>query len=672
VELSSYRVRNFRSINDSGPITVGRTTTLVGRNESGKSNLLLALYSLNPPAGIQPLVPIKDFPRHQALTDCDDQTPVLQTTWMLTPEESAALRALWPRAQSVRQVHISRDYRGLRQVDFVGLPDLPFSVTRAQQLWSQVVIGVDSMSQATPEPQRATLLGARRIIETSLQSQAGRGAIALAVKTAGDQLHAAIVAAGWELPSAQEEALAELCDIAEWTASEEPVRAQAVEWTLKRLPTFVYLDEYPQFEGHQDIAAYLARKAQGKITAADRNFEKVCKVTGIVPSLFQELYTKGDHATRNQLANRAGAILTRELRRLWKDRALKVRFSADGQHLDTLISDPNAAYDVEVNLDERSRGFRWFYSFFVTFAADTKDGGTGGAILLLDEPGLYLHSASQTDLVGYLRSELPNQILYTTHSPFMVPVADLESVRTVTIDGEAGTTVSDSPQGDEKTLFPLRAALGLSLGRSLFSAPDNLVVEAITDYWYLSAASEYLRSLGLPGLPAGLAITPAGGAQKISHLVALLASEPRNGLVLLGGEAQVEWTDGGLARSALIRDDQVVFVGAAFGGVDSRAADLEDLLDSEVYWDLVRTAYTRELAGTGLTLNDTIARIVPRYEAAFSQRGIAFEKSRPAREFLARVALSPSSVITPTAQGRFSRLFAAIGGVRSKPPGAAR
>jgi len=672
VELSSYRVRNFRSINDSGPITVSRTTTLVGRNESGKSNLLLALYSLNPPEGVQALVPIKDFPRHRALTDCTDQTPVVDSTWMLTAEESAALRALWPRAQSVRQVHISRDYRGLRQVMFVGLPDLPFSVTRAQQLWAQVVVGVDSMSQATPEPQRASLMSAKRTIETSLQSEAGRGAIALAVKSAGDQFRAALVAAGWELPPAQEEALAELCDIAEWTASEEPVRAQAVEWTLKRLPTFVYLDEYPQFEGHQDIAAYLARKAQGQITAADRNFEKVCRLTGIVPSTFHELYTKGDHATRNQLANRAGAVLTRELRRLWKDRALKVRFSADGTHLDTLISDPNGAYDVEVNLDERSRGFRWFYSFFVTFAADTKDGGNAGAILLLDEPGLYLHSASQADLVAYLRAELPNQIIYTTHSPFMVPVSDLDSVRTVSIDNEAGTTVSDTPQGDAKTLFPLRAAIGLSLGQSLFNSPDNLVVETITDYWYLSAASEYLRTLGLPGLPAGLAITPAGGAQKISHLVALLASEPQDGVVLLGGDAQLEWTNGGVARSTLIREDRVVFVGVALGAPGGRAADLEDLLDTEVYWDLVRTAYTRELAGTGLTLNDTIPRIVQRYETAFQERGVTFEKARPAREFLARVALSPSSVITPSAQGRFSRLFAAIGGVRTRPPGAAR
>ena len=62
MELIEYRILNFRSINDSGPITVGKTTALVGRNESGKSNLHLALVSLNPAGGIKPLNPIKCQP----------------------------------------------------------------------------------------------------------------------------------------------------------------------------------------------------------------------------------------------------------------------------------------------------------------------------------------------------------------------------------------------------------------------------------------------------------------------------------------------------------------------------------------------------------------------------------------------------------------------------------
>jgi hypothetical protein len=103
------------------------------------------------------------------------------------------------------------------------------------------------------------------------------------------------------------------------------------------------------------------------------------------------------------------------------DRSLKVRFNVDGTHFDTLISDPTSTYYVEVNLDERSRGFRWFFSFYITFAADADGGAAKDAILLMDEPGLYLHIQSQKDLLAHWITDFDNQIIYTTHSPFMVP-----------------------------------------------------------------------------------------------------------------------------------------------------------------------------------------------------------------------------------------------------------
>jgi len=78
------------------------------------------------------------------------------------------------------------------------------------------------------------------------------------------------------------------------------------------------------------------------------------------------------------------------------------------------ISDPTQVFDVEVNLDERSRGLRWFFSFYITFSADTNGGAAKNAILLLDEPGLFLHIESQKDLQSHFEQDFDNQILYTT------------------------------------------------------------------------------------------------------------------------------------------------------------------------------------------------------------------------------------------------------------------
>lgn len=383
------------------------------------------------------------------------------------------------------------------------------------------------------------------------------------------------------------------------------------------------------------------------------------------PEKLQELLQSNDQETRGQLANRAGAIVTTAIRKRWNDRKLKVRFNLDAQHFDTLISDPNSTYDVEVNLDERSRGFQWFFAFYVVFAADTEDGEADGAILLLDEPGLYLHARSQGDLLRHLEDDFYNQIVYTTHSPFMVPTHQLDWVRTVNIGEEEGTTVSNDPNGDARTLFPLQAALGYDLAQSLFVGPNNLVVEGVTDFWILSAVSAYLKEQGKVGLDERLTITPAGGAQKIHYMVALLTSEKLKVLVLFDDEKDAKRTRDDLLKGKLIRSDNVVFASEAFENAPAEA-DIEDILDPQVYDALVGEAYAQELKGKTLTLNDHVPRIARRYEAAFDVLSIDFHKTRPARLFLQKMANDPSSVLPAGSEGQFERLCKAINAALEK------
>ena len=122
MELKSFRVRNFRSINDSGEIDVSRITALLGRNESGKSNVLRALHSLNPADGFKALSPIKDFPRHRKLSECSDNTPVVDSTWQLTEYEQQHLAEVWPAAQGVSEVTVGRRYGDSRYIG-IDAPD---------------------------------------------------------------------------------------------------------------------------------------------------------------------------------------------------------------------------------------------------------------------------------------------------------------------------------------------------------------------------------------------------------------------------------------------------------------------------------------------------------------------------------------------------------------------
>ena len=659
MKLESFRVRNYRSINDSGEISVSRITALLGRNESGKSNLLRALHSLNPIAGFEALRPIKDFPRHRRLEECAEDTPVLSTTWILGDDDKEALIEVLPRATEVSKVVIGRSYGKSRTVEFPELKAIPFDETDTKSKVKKVAAAVRAAAQKQETP--STLDAAADAFETAASATRLRDTWASQTVAAAKALRTALAGADADLTDKQEEVLSELEELAENIVGDKDGQQQARNWAVGAIPKFIYVDEYPELDGHQDISAYIQRKSQGRLEDSDQNFEKLCKVAGLNPDELQKLHGQNDHETRNQLANRASAVVTGEIKRLWKDRALKIRFNLDAHHIDTIISDPTSTYDVEVNLNDRSRGFQWFFAFYITFSADTDGGHAENAVILLDEPGLYLHAKSQSDLLHHLEVDFTNQILYSTHSPFMVPTHALDSVRTVNIAEEVGTTVTNDPTGDARTLFPLQAALGYDLAQSLFVGPNNLVVEGVTDFWIMSAVSAYASEKGRTALSTSLTMTPAGGAQKVSYMVALLTSEALNVLVLLDTERDSKATKDELLKAKLIRDQNVVFVSEAFSSPPSEA-DIEDLLDPAVYEALVRESYSKELKGKALKLNANIPRIAKRIEAGLADLEIPFHKTRPTRLLLKKMASEPENVLPEHSLEKFEALFALING----------
>ncbi len=661
MDLLSFRIWNFRSINDSGSIDVAQITALLGRNESGKSNLLRALQSLNPAEGFKPLNPIKDFPRHRRLEECKDDTKVNSTRWRLADNEQKELIDILPRAMSVKELEIGRYYKAQRWVYFLGLPKLEFEENPIKEKIKKIVPAVQAASDKLGVDAKDQL--GRAVAQFEVEAAFIKDSMVWAKKAinAVDLLRRALTAVDSKLTDKQLADIGWLKEHANFIVNDDECQAKAREWAVSKLPTFIFLDEYPELKGHQNIAEYLAhKKSPSQLTDGDHNFEKLCKVAGLQPEKLDELFNKNDQESRNQLANRAGAVITSEIKRLWKDRPLKIRFNLDAQHFDTFISDPNATYDVEVNLDERSRGFKWFLSFYITFAADTKGGKAQDAILLLDEPGLYLHARSQSDLLAHLKDDFGNQIIFTTHSPFMVPIHDLDAVRTVSIDESSGTTVTNDPTGDSRTLFPIQAALGYNLSQSLFVGPNNLVVEGVTDYWILSSVADYFNEAGRMTLSQDLTITPAGGAQKVSYMVALLTSEELNVLVLLDAENAAKSTKNDLVKTKLIHEENVVSVLEAFSANPPIEADIEDLLDPAVYEKLVRESYVNELKGKTFSLDSKIPRIVKRVEAAFKSLGMDFHKTRPARLLLNKMASDPKAIITRDTADRFEAIFAVI------------
>lgn len=270
----------------------------------------------------------------------------------------------------------------------------------------------------------------------------------------------------------------------------------------------------------------------------------------------------------------------------------------------------NKALGVSLPLKNRSKGFNWFFSFLVWFKKIQED-KNNNYILLLDEPGLNLHASAQNSLLKFLNDLSEDyQIIYTTHSPFMIKSENLNKVRTV-LETDKGSVISDSIQEkDPNTLFPLQAALGYNLAQNLYISPKNLLVEGVSDLIYLQTMSAIVESIGKEGLRTDITIVPTGGLEKVATFISLLRSNELQSVCLLDsftdpkGKAKLE----NLVAQKIINQKNIRFFHEFLDNKEK--ADIEDLFTKNDYLKLFNTAFSEYSDIEEANLNNAIEAIL--------------------------------------------------------------
>lgn len=429
-----------------------------------------------------------------------------------------------------------------------------------------------------------------------------------------------------------------------------------VKYLSPNLPKFMYYDDYYSLPSRVSLT-----KLEENFTDSAR---KTAKALLELADIDIETLTKSDNFEEFIAELEATeAIISAELFKYWKtNKNLKILFRIDKKeetdgYNSTRIVDrileirvQNQRTGVSLPLENRSKGFNWFFSFLVWFMKIQEKRDTT-YILLLDEPGLNLHAKAQNDLLKFI-FDLSNdyQIIYTTHSPFMIETDKLNKVRTV-FEKKDGTTISDSVQEkDPNTLFPLQAALGYDLAQNLFVSKKNLLVEGISDLTYLSIISTILEAHGREGLNSEVMIVPVGGADKVATFISLLRGNKLELVCLLDTftDQSARSRLNNMVAKQIIKENNILFYHDV---IQSDHADIEDLFLKSDYVDLYNKTFDVEIDSTTLTDGSILEQL------RALNNGESFNHYRPANYLAKNIQ---SITLSNESLDNFEKLFKLI------------
>ena len=614
--LTGFQVEHFRSIDKSEWIDVEDVTALIGTNESGKTNLLCALWKLNPASKDGDINLLTDAPRklYSQLRASNKDTVFIHAEFLLNDEESQHVSNLRKRpSNEVKKVSVSRKYDGGYYISFPDEKSPTLNADIFQEFIEERIKNIQELQllKSENEEKRDNFSDVfnqlKDLFESSVINKVLIDNASLILSNLRDEKEPKTS----ELTKTLNETESFLKDHStEIDRPSDDELANSRLYIVNNLPTFVYYSNYGNLDSEIYLPHVIENMSRTDLGAKESAKVKTLKVLFDYVKLEpqdildlgrsdsddelsdEEIELKSkEKKERSILLQSASTELTAKFRDWWKQGEYRFRFEADGNHFRIWVSDDKRPEDIE--LEGRSTGLQWFLSFYLTFLVESKDSHKD-SILLLDEPGLSLHPLAQKDLSLFFRNlSKTNLILYTTHSPFLVDSNHLDRVKAVFIQDDGTTNVSSNLRANEsnpsqtKSIYPVHAALGLSVSEMLFNNCTPVLVEGPSDQIYLSAIKTLLIAFGELTPKKDIIFVPAGGTRGVKPIVSLLTGKNEElPKILLDSDSQGDQMVQAL-RKDLYKDnpDYVLEVSKI---VDIEQAEIEDLIPVDVIIKMAR------------------------------------------------------------------------------------
>jgi len=274
----------------------------------------------------------------------------------------------------------------------------------------------------------------------------------------------------------------------------------------------IMFDNIPIFEFFEDFSSLLPNKIDLEDLLNDsgtvegyKAAQNFLKLAGLNADFFRE---KNQRILKQKIEN-LNSDITIDFQDYWsqnvgKDNKIKLNFELE--HYDYTVPEksgkPYLEFWIKDNTErlypkQRSRGVRWFLSFYLELKAAARINHVN-RVLLIDEPGLSLHARAQEDVLKVfedLKDKM--QIIYCTHSPHLVDPSKLYRIMAVQRadedDERSETIVMDAKslhEASSDTLTPIYSLMGARLyDQQLIQQKNNVIIEDSVTYYYLTELS---------------------------------------------------------------------------------------------------------------------------------------------------------------------------------------
>ncbi len=601
MRLRKFRVRAFRCIHDSGEIKVGDLAAFVGRNESGKTTILEGLTLLNKDAKLSEL----DLCDEMA-EELKAELNLVEGEFDLSEKETSIIREKFQNLPDIRKIRIYRTNKNPKiQYDF-GEVKISGEASKRLNSWENFVNRIQDLVASMPNSIRIRvdtkfLSGPpprTRDVFMNMMAEFNNNIYLLASE---DQQ----VISEWKKIHQD---LEHIFDNLLIGTSERSALENFIEDRLH--PRFVYFSDYKKILGNIDLEEFL-RETKGirpKGLEYVEEFDKAETVMNLfyLAELDVDKLEDVQHSPSRliKLLHTASRKLSDKLNPAWKGDPIHVELRWNpGNILSVVISDVHKDGTVTNTglLNRRAEGFKWTFSFIVNFAAETQKAELKEAILLLDEPARNLHPAQQRGIADLLKGLAgSNQILYATHSPFMIFDYTPGNLLVVELDKRKHLSriYYEYWNADEQTLIPVLYGLSKGLVESImdrqigFNSRPVIIVETMADSMYLNAFDKFLKDPNLSMNP--LNIVPAFNKNSVMSLATFYRNHGYDTFVLLDNTEESRQIASQLQTNGF-NSVQMIF----FELAGQPKQFLEDLLVDEDYLFAVNQTYEVKLRKEG-------------------------------------------------------------------------